>query len=118
MDLGGDVTSNGVSKMFFTIVAAFAEFELSRLVERICDVKASEREKGRYLGGHRPYGFQVTGDGELIEDEVEQNLINHIVSLRDRGNSLRVISDAVSVGSNKISHVTIKRILVDKNAYS
>lgn len=42
MDLGGDVTGNGVSKMFFTIVAAFAEFERSRTVERICDVKASE----------------------------------------------------------------------------
>lgn len=118
MDLGGDVTGNGVSKMFFTIVAAFAEFERDRIAERICDVKASEREKGRYLGGHRPYGYKVGSDGDLIPDESEQILINRILTLREKGKSLRSISDDLSLGSNKISHVTVKRILVDANAYS
>lgn len=118
LDLGGDVTNNGVSKMFFTIVAAFAEFERDRIAERISDVKASERDKGRYLGGTRPFGFRIGVDGELVTDEREQELINQVVLLRARGKSLRAISDEVSAGVSKISHVTVKRILINENAYS
>ena len=43
---GCGVTGNGVSKMFFTIVAAFAEFEHDRITERISDVKICEKERG------------------------------------------------------------------------
>lgn len=118
MDLGGDVTGNGVSKVFFTIVAAFAEFERDRIAERICDVKSSEKEKGRFLGGSRPFGHRIGDDGELIPDESEQILINRAVDLRKQGKSLRAISEAVSIGATKLSHVTVKRILIDANEYS
>ena len=37
IDLGGDVTGNGVSKMVFTILAAVAEGERDRIRERIRD---------------------------------------------------------------------------------
>jgi len=118
MDLGGDVTGNGVSKMFFTIVAAFAEFERDRIAERICDVKASEREKGRFLGGTRPFGYRVDNDGYLIPDDNEQGLITRVLALRDKGKSLRFIADAVSSDVGKISHVTVKRILKDQCEYA
>jgi len=40
IDLGGDVTGNGVSKLVFTILSAVAEAERDRIRERIRDVKA------------------------------------------------------------------------------
>jgi len=49
-----DPLINGISKDFFIIIAAFAEFERDRIAERISDVKANEREKGRNLGGQCP----------------------------------------------------------------
>src|ERR1051325_4420893 len=39
VDLGGDVTGNGISKLVFTILSAVAEAERDRIRERIRDVK-------------------------------------------------------------------------------
>lgn len=111
LDLGGDVTGNGVSKMFFTIVAAFAEFERDRIVERIIDTKASEKMKGRYLGGSRPFGFYVDEEGFLVRDEDEQIIVRKILSLRGSGKSLRVIAKAVSTCQRKVSHMLVRRII-------
>ncbi|MBT3045009.1 MAG: recombinase family protein [Candidatus Thiodiazotropha sp. (ex Codakia orbicularis)] len=118
LDLGGDVTGNGISKMFFTIVAAFAEFERDRIAERITDTKASEKVKGRYLGGTRPFGYQVDSNGFLIPDQKEQNIIEQIISLHSLGNSLRGIADIVSTTQRKVSHMAVKRIIREHNANS
>ena len=45
IDLGGDVTGNGISKMVFTILAAVAEGERDRLRERIRDANGTWRRK-------------------------------------------------------------------------
>lgn len=39
LDLGGDISGNGLSKLFLTIAAAFAEAERDRIRERIGQVK-------------------------------------------------------------------------------
>jgi putative DNA-invertase from lambdoid prophage Rac len=51
IDLGGDTTGNGVSKLVFTILSVVAEAERDRTCERITEVKPDQRERGRYLGG-------------------------------------------------------------------
>src|ERR1700757_5227171 len=51
IDLGGDVTGNGISKLVFTILSAVAEAERDRIRERVATVKADQRQRGRYLGG-------------------------------------------------------------------
>lgn len=111
LDLGGDVTGNGISKMFFTIVAAFAEFERDRIAERVSDVKSNEKEKGRYLGGTRPFGYQIGKSGVLVPKRDEQKVIQEIFTLRNQGKSLRTIADTISGKGLKISHVTVKRII-------
>ena len=113
LDLGGDVTGNGVSKVFFTIVAAFAEFERDRIAERISDVKSHERSKGRFLGGSRPFGYTISDDGSLMSDPGEQKIIANVCQLREQGKSLRAISGSLSSDEIKISHMTVKRILRD-----
>jgi DNA invertase Pin-like site-specific DNA recombinase len=52
IDLGGDVTGNGISKLVFTILSAVAEAKR----DRIRDVKADQRNRRRYLGGIVPFG--------------------------------------------------------------
>jgi putative DNA-invertase from lambdoid prophage Rac len=49
LDLGGDISGNGLSKLFLTIAAAFAEAERDRIRERIGQVKADQKARGRYL---------------------------------------------------------------------
>ena len=58
LDLGGDVTGNGISKLVFTILSAVAEAERDRIRERIVDIKRDQRRQGRYLGGIVPFGYR------------------------------------------------------------
>jgi putative DNA-invertase from lambdoid prophage Rac len=84
LDIGGEVTENGngLAKMFFTIVAAFAEWERHRLRERVQASKDYGKSEGLYLGGICPYGYQVTTreDGtKVVEpDPAEQAIIAKI----------------------------------------
>jgi len=65
IDLGGDVTGNGVSKLVFTILSAVAEAERDRIRERIRDVKRDQRRRGKFLGGTRPpFGYSTMRDGD------------------------------------------------------
>ncbi len=110
IDLGGDVTGNGISKMFFTIVSAVAEAERDRIAQRVLDVKQDQRKRGRHLGGKRPFGFQIDKDGGLVEDEREQAAIRKIVELRKARTPLRAIQEAMAADGHKLSHVAIDRI--------
>jgi Resolvase, N terminal domain len=68
LDIGGNVSGNGdnpIARVILTVPAALAEWEVSRTAERIRDVKASQREQQRYLGGPVPFGFKVA-DGRLV----------------------------------------------------
>jgi hypothetical protein len=53
----------GLSKLFLTIAAAFAEAERDRIRERVAQVKRDQRQRGCYLGGKMPYGFRVGAEG-------------------------------------------------------
>src|SRR5580698_432645 len=66
LDLGGDISGNGLSKLFLTIAAAFAEAERDRIKERVSQVKADQKASGLYLGGKVPFGFRRGDDGELV----------------------------------------------------
>lgn len=45
IDLGGDVTGNGVGAIVFTILSAFATFERERIATRIREVKQRRRRR-------------------------------------------------------------------------
>jgi putative DNA-invertase from lambdoid prophage Rac len=102
IDLGGDVTGNGVSKLVFTILSAVAENERERTRERISEVKADERRKGRFLGGARPpFGWRKapdkqTGKGYTLEPiPKQQAAIQRMQQLQAEGLALRPIAERI-----------------------
>ena len=95
IDLGGDVTGNGISKLVFTILSAVAEAERDRIRERISVVKADQKSRGAYLGGFVPYGFTVV-DGQLEPVAEQQAVIARIVAMRREGKPLRAIRAALT----------------------
>ena len=111
IDLGGDVLSNGMSKLFLTIAAAFAEAERDRIRERISQVKADQRARGRYLGGRPPFGWRKTQDGQVEPVEAEQSAIEMIRAMNKKGAALRVIRDAVRARGLSISHMGIANVI-------
>jgi putative DNA-invertase from lambdoid prophage Rac len=111
IDLGGDVTGNGISKLVFTILSAVAEAERDRIRERIADVKKDQKQRGRYLGGKVPFGFEIGADGALVEIPEQQAAIHEMVRLRKSGSPLRLIASVMKTRGHNISHVAVKDIL-------
>jgi putative DNA-invertase from lambdoid prophage Rac len=111
IDLGGDVTGNGISKLVFTILSAVAEAERDRIRDRIRDVKADQRKRLRYLGGIVPFGWRIGEEGALIEVPEQQHAIQRIVELRQKGLSLRAISASIVEDGVKLSHAGVKNVL-------
>ena len=116
LDLGGDIAGNGLSKLFLTVAAAFAEAERDRIRERIGQVKSDQRQRGRYLGGIRPFGYRIVKEddedgGELVEDVAEQSAIAKIRAMREAGLALRVIAEQITVDGFALSHAGVKKIL-------
>jgi putative DNA-invertase from lambdoid prophage Rac len=64
IDLGGDVTGNGISKLVFTILSAVAESERDRIRERVREAKRHRVSQRLYNGGKRPFGFDIEGEGK------------------------------------------------------
>jgi DNA invertase Pin-like site-specific DNA recombinase len=111
IDLGGDVTGNGISKLVFTILSAVAEAERDRTRERITDVKRDQKRRGRYLGGKAPFGFSVGEDGGLVPIPEQQRAIQRMRELRAQGKSLMAIAEILRAEGTPISHMGVKSAL-------
>jgi DNA invertase Pin-like site-specific DNA recombinase len=116
LDLGGDISGNGLSKLFLTIAAAFAEAERDRTRERISQVKADQKARGRYLGGIVPFGYRLGEHGELAPHKAEQAAILQMAALRAQGKALRAIAEAMQAKGIKISHEGVKGVLAAHSA--
>jgi DNA invertase Pin-like site-specific DNA recombinase len=93
------VTGNGMAKLFFTMLSAFAEFERDRISERIADGKHSKADDGGALGGKAPFGWRKIGSGkESMLEEVpeEQTVIADMKQWRESGQTLRAMAARVS----------------------
>jgi putative DNA-invertase from lambdoid prophage Rac len=112
IDLGGDVTSNGISKLVFTILSAVAEAERDRIRERISGVKADQKARGSYLGGIVPYGYRVV-ERRLEPVPDQQEVIQVIRDMRAQGKPLRTIQAASPVW---LSLAAISRICNETRA--
>lgn len=111
VDLGGDVSTNGVSKLVFTILSAVAEAERDRIRERVAEVKRDQRTRNRYLGGIPPFGWRVGAAGELVADPGQQQALGQMHGLRAQGLSLRSVAERMTSAGVKISHVGVKNAL-------
>jgi DNA invertase Pin-like site-specific DNA recombinase len=120
VDVGTDpITEGGVSKLFFSILAAVAEFERYRIAERNIEGRKAKKSRGGFIGGAAPYGYKVYGKGSnavLQEDEDEKRVVFRICDLAN-GRSLRSVArildgEGLSGRGGKAFHPeSIQRIL-------
>jgi putative DNA-invertase from lambdoid prophage Rac len=107
IDLGGDVTNDGIGSVIFTILSAFATFERERIATRIREVKQVQKAEGKFLGGFTRFGYRVV-DEKLVKDLRQQQIIMEMKDMRRRGMSLRRISAWLSyVHDIQMTHTTI-----------
>jgi DNA invertase Pin-like site-specific DNA recombinase len=112
IDLGGDATTNGMSQILFTILGAFADFERTRIAQRISEVKQEQKAKGFYVGGTAPFGYVVNEEGRLEADPDWAEALAAIFRWKEEGYSLRKISDKLERDFGvKLSFMSVKNAL-------
>jgi putative DNA-invertase from lambdoid prophage Rac len=112
IDLGGDVTGNGISKLVFTILSAVAENERDRIRERVRDAKRHRASQQLYNGGKRPFGYDIV-KGELKPNLNEQAALERGRLMKLKEASYRAIAAvwADEFGLSLLDAKTVQRIL-------
>ena len=103
IDLGGDTTGNGMSKLVFTILSAVAEAERDRIRERIAEVKR-DQPSGAVSRRRGAVRLPVGDAGELVPVPEQQAAIRRMRKLRDQGLALRTIAAKMKASGVSISH--------------
>jgi DNA invertase Pin-like site-specific DNA recombinase len=79
VDMGTEpVTKSATGRLYFGMLAQFAEFERERIAERVRDGKAAKRARGGFVGGNAPIGHAVDGTGRaamLVQDNREIEMV-------------------------------------------
>lgn len=111
IDLGGDVTGNGIGAIVFTILSAFATFEKERIATRIREVKQMKKSEGKFVGGRRPYGYEIV-EGIKKPKSDDQITIRALKKMRAEGKSYRDLAIWMTANTGKkMSHVTVRSVL-------
>jgi len=111
VELDGEVTNPDLAPRFQDMLKIFHSLERRRSTERIKTVKQSQRKKGRFLGGSRPFGYMIHSNGRLIENPMEQRVLKKILDMKKQGKSLRAISAEVSTPMMPVSFKTVQRLI-------
>ena len=90
----GNIHTDGVSKVFVTILASLAEIERENISIRIKASKKIAKENRRYLGGYSEFGYKVENK-KLVPDDKEFIVLQSMISLRKSGLGYRKISDEI-----------------------
>jgi DNA invertase Pin-like site-specific DNA recombinase len=113
LDLGGEVTGNGVGAIVFAVMSSFASFERERIATRIREVKQMQKAQGKFVGGRRAFGYDIV-DSAKIPREDEQRIIHQMQIMRSSGASLRDIQSwLMATHSLQFSRMGVRMILVN-----
>ena len=107
----GNVHTDGISKVFVTILASLAEIERENVSTRIKPSKEVAKKDRRYLGGYSEFGYKVE-DNKLIPDDKDFVVLQSMIDLRKAGLGYRKISDEIKIKFGKrIYYPQVHKIL-------
>jgi putative DNA-invertase from lambdoid prophage Rac len=95
LDIGGAVNTDGVGKLVFSILAAVAEMERSRISERVRDAKTFLQSGSYFVGGAVPSGY-IVKDGKLVARKNWKPAVVAIKKWRAEGLSYRACATQVA----------------------
>ena len=99
-DMGTEsVTTSSTGRLYFGMLAQFAEFERERIAERIRDGRTAKRARGGFVGGRPPTGFEIYGAGRtamLVSNDREQSMIELAQWLANDDNSPTRIAETLN----------------------
>jgi site-specific DNA recombinase len=91
----GNCHTDGVSKVFITILSAVAEVEVNNISNRIKASKQIAKKEHKFLGGFAEFGYTRNSDGSYSVNEKEREIFSSIINLRNNKLSLPKISEII-----------------------
>lgn len=91
----GEVSGEGIGRIFLIMLSAFAENERLMVSERIKQNKKRYKNENKYLGGYQQLGFQKNSKNEYEVNVKEQEMIDAMVNLQQGGFTYRKIADEI-----------------------
>jgi len=89
------VEDSPVSKLFFTMLAAIADFEREVITQRCKDGLIGKRNRGGAVGGTAPYGFEKVGLGQnsmFVPNPQEMEVVQFIMRRWGKRTQREIIS--------------------------
>jgi site-specific DNA recombinase len=77
-------TKSAMGRFFFTLTASLAEMERNIIAERTKDALSNKKANHERVG-EIPYGYDLTPEGKLVENTLEQKVIEKVIMLRNEG---------------------------------
>lgn len=89
-------TRTAGGRLVLNVLTSVAQWEREAIGERTRAVTLYRQARGEYIGGHPPYGFRLTAERKLEEDDHEQQTILMAVERRTEGFVLRKIAQLLA----------------------
>lgn len=93
-------TSSPYGEMIVKILMVFAEFERQSIIERVTQAYAHRSEKGFYMGGRKPYGF------DLSETQIHGIKTKMLTPISFEAEQIKYIFDSYAVAG-----VSLRRLM-------
>ncbi|MBF0311711.1 MAG: recombinase family protein [Magnetococcales bacterium] len=104
-------TTTSMGRLTLNILLSFAQFERETTADRIRDKYAASRQKGIWMGGHPPLGYDVR-NRELVVNAMEAEQVRHIFRrFAETASPTQVIKDLREAGICNKSWTTTEGVM-------
>ena len=90
-------TTNSMGRLTLNVLLSFAQFEREVAGERIRDKIAASKQRGMWMGGNLPLGYDVC-DRKLVVNEPEAETVRHIFRRYVALRSVRLLAEELADG--------------------
>jgi DNA invertase Pin-like site-specific DNA recombinase len=116
---------DATNRLFRQIIGAFAEFEKSRITDRMSSGRKVKASRGGYAGGGVPLGYKSKrGSGRIEVDQSKVDVVRAVFRLKERGLNLQEVTDELNrqglltaLGC-RFHRTQVRRILLHQEYYA